>query len=94
VEARVKNPDATNPPPAEADLKRLQHELEVQNESLFATQPTLQAALERINRETTERQQAERELPLATERIKDSAERYRGLFEAEFDVKLMRMSYS
>ena len=68
METRVKNPGATNPPPAEADLKRLQHELEVPNERLLATQAELQAALEHINRETTERPRAERELRLATER--------------------------
>ncbi|MEI7940657.1 MAG: hypothetical protein WCK27_28615, partial [Verrucomicrobiota bacterium] len=50
----MKKQRATNPPPTEADLKRLQLELEVhqvelemQNTSLLATQAELRAALER-----------------------------------------------
>ncbi len=50
----MKNRGATNPPPVEADLKRLEHDLEVhqvelesQNESLVATQAELQTALDK-----------------------------------------------
>ena len=50
----MKQRHAANPPPAEADLKRLQHELEVhqaeleaQNENLRASQAELETALER-----------------------------------------------